>query len=217
METGSTPAGTGGGGEKRWYQSSSFWLGPFMWITSLLVGVVIGIGWYVLGGFPRDHEAYGAVPIPGAAAINLPGEEVRLYFEGNAHRSGDSTILDDPPEGLDVRITPTGGGDPLETEDVPSWLFSSTTNDRGHEPYAKVEIPEEGEYVVVATDEATGGFNKVPPGAAADNSGPEITLGERPWNPLDSKFLGAVLAGLAVVIVLMLFTLPFRFIGRSGG
>ena len=107
-----------------------------------------------------------------------------VYFEGAAHRSGDSTILDDPPEGLDVRITSAGGGEELETEDVPSWLFSSMTDDRGHEPYAKVDIPEEGEYLIAATDEATGGFGKVPQGGAADNTGPEVTLGERPWNPL---------------------------------
>jgi hypothetical protein len=215
MEAGSTP-GAAGGGDKRWYQSSSFWLGPFMWATSVLVGVVIGIGWYVLGGFPRDHDAYGAVPVPGQATFELPKEEVRLYFENEAVRSGDSTSISDQPQGLDVRIT-SAGGEEVEVEDVPSWIFSATGDDRGHEPYGKADLPESGEYAIAATDDASGGFKQLPPNAVADDAGPEITVGRSAWNPLDSKFLGAVLAGLAVVLVLALFTLPFRFVGRSSG
>jgi hypothetical protein len=208
MEAGIPSEGSG----QRWYQSSSFWLGPFMLILALVVGAVIGVGWYILGGFPRDHDAYATVPVPGLATVNLPEGDVRINFENDAHQSGDSTILEDQPEGLDVRVVPAEGGDELEIEDVPSWIFASTSGDRGHEPYAKIDVPEAGEYVVQAADEASGGFNAPPPqGAVADDAGPEIALGKSPWTPLDSRFLGAVLAGLAVVLIVLLFTLPFRF------
>ena len=68
-----------------------------------LIGIALGVGWYVLGGLPRDHDRYGEVPIPGQQALSLPQEDdLRLYFENHATRSGDSTHLDDRPEGLEV-------------------------------------------------------------------------------------------------------------------
>jgi len=33
---------------------------------------------------------------------------------------------------------------------VPSWIFSSTSGDRGHEPYGKVDVPQAGNYAVSA-------------------------------------------------------------------
>src|SRR5687768_7335334 len=127
--------------DRRFWQNPGFWLGPFSIGIGILVGVLVGAGWYMLGGFPRDHDAYATIPIPGQAVVNLPEGDVRINFENDAHRSGDSTIIDDQPEGLEVVVTPAAGGEPLEVEDVPSWLFGSTTNDRGHEPFGKTEIP----------------------------------------------------------------------------
>lgn len=212
-----SPGGASGASEDRpRYRSPSFWTGPFLWILGLVLGVGIGVGWYILGGFPGDHDEYGTVPVPGLARLDLPEGDVRINFENDAYRSGDSTILEDQPEGLDVRVISVAGGDELAVEDVPSWLFSSTVEDRGHEPWGKVDVPEAGDYVVQTTDAASGGFKAAPPkGAVADNAGPEITLGKKPWTPLGSKFLGAVLAGLAILAVILLFSLPFRLIGRS--
>ena len=203
---------------RRWYQSSSFWTGPFIWITGLVVGIIIGVGWYILGGFPRDHDKYGTVAVPGLVTIDLPEGDVRLNFENDAFRSGDSTHIEDQPDGLDVRVISATAGDEVEVEDVPSWIFSSTVEDRGHEPYAKIDVPEAGSYVVQATDSASGGFEAPPPkGSAADDQGPEITIGQSPWTPLDSKVLGAVLAGLAVISVLLLLMLPFTLMRRRSG
>jgi hypothetical protein len=205
--------------DKPFYQRASFWTGPFPLGLGLLVGVALGIAWYILGGFPRDHDKYGEVAVPGAQVLALPDGEVRLNFENSAHQSGDSTTLDDQPPGLQVRVTPAGGGEPLAVDDVPSWLFSSTSGNRGHEPFAKVDVPSAGDYLVQTTADGLGGLPP-PAGAAAANhptvdSGPAISVGAAPWNPLDSKVLGAILVGVAVIAVMLLLTLPFRFFGAS--
>jgi hypothetical protein len=199
------------------YQRPSFWLGPFTWGLGLIIAVGLGIGWYVLGGFPRDHDKYGEVAVPGQAAFSLPEGDVRLNFENHATRSGDSTHLDDQPSGLDVAVTPAAGGAALAIDDVPSWLFSSTSGDRGHEPYGKVDVPSAGDYFVRATDDS----GRVKGAAAADadrptvDDGPAISVGQSPWTPGGSKLLGAILCGVVVMALVLAFTLPFRLFMRG--
>ena len=209
--------------DQPFYQRASFWTGPFTWGLGLLVAVGLAIAWYVIGGLPREHDKYGEVHVPGQAVLDLPDGEVRLYFENHATRSGDSTSIDDQPEGLEVGVTPASGGDQLGVDDVPSWLFSSTSGDRGHEPFGKIDVPSEGDYLVVASASGQPG-GKAPPGqgpgaASAEppdvDDGPAISVGAAAWNPLDSRFLGAVLCGLAVFLVIVLLTLPFRFFIRE--
>jgi hypothetical protein len=48
--------------------------------------------------------------------------------------------------------------------------------------------------------------------ASAPGSGPDIALGQRPWSPLDSVLVGAILAGLAVFLTVLLLTLPVRLL-----
>ena len=200
--------------DRPFYSRASFWTGPFLWGIALLVAIGAGVVWYVLGGLPRDHEKYGAVAVPGQQLLELPEGDVRLNFEAPAVGSGDSRSIQDQPEGLAVRVTPAGGGEPLEVEDVPSWLFSAITEERGHEPFAKVDLPSEGRYRIQASANEFGGFNS--PAANRDapgtDSGPEITVGSKPWNPLGSLLVGAILAGCAVGLVILLLSLPFRLI-----
>ena len=198
------------------YQRGSFWLGPFAWGLGLVIAIGLGAAWYTLGGFPRDHDKYGEVSVPGSAVLALPAGDVRLNFENHATHSGDSTNLDDRPAGLDVRVVPEGGGAPLAIDDVPSWLFSATSGSRGHEPYGKIDVPSAGNYLVEATDDASGGFKKGgynlvfqdPPPAV--DSGPAISVGQSPWTPGDSKVLGAILCGVVVMALVLALTLPFR-------
>jgi hypothetical protein len=211
--------------EAPFYQRPSFWLGPFMWGLGLIIAVGLGIGWYMLGGFPRDHDKYGEVAVPGGALLFLPEGDVRLNFENHATRSGDSTHLDDQPAGLKVQVIrpvlrvgrslkppPPYSGERLPIDDVPSWLFSSTSGDRGHEPYGKVDIPSDGDYLVSASVE---GQPAPPPkpvttaGRSIDE-GSVISVGQSPWTPGDSKLLGAILCGVVVFGVVLLLTLPFR-------
>ncbi len=207
--------------DKPFYQRASFWLGPFTWGLGLVVAVVLGIGWYVLGGFPRDHDKFGEVTVPGTAVLTLPEGDVRLNFENHATQSGDSTTIDDRPPGLAVRVISVGGGDELDVDDVPRWV-SSTSGDRGHEPWAKIDVPEAGDYFVVASTE---GIPLTPPAESAPSaaaeppsvdSGAAISVGESPWTPLGSRVLGAILCVVVVMLGVLLLTLPFRlFIGRE--
>jgi hypothetical protein len=197
------------------YQRGSFWLGPFAWGLGLLLAIGLGIGWYVLGGFPRDHDKYGEVAVPGQAVLSLPSGDVRLNFENHATHSGDSTTLDDRPTGLKVSVMSAPNGSPLPVSDVPSWLFSSTSGSRGHEPFGKIDVPAAGNYLVAAS--ADGAPAPSPPKIAtvaaeppSVDSGPAISVGQSPWTPGDSKLLGAILCGVLVMGLVLAFTLPFR-------
>jgi hypothetical protein len=200
---------------KPFYARGSFWLGPFTWGLGLLVAVGLAIAWYTLGGFPRDHDKYGEVPVPGRAVFALPSGDVRLNFENHATHSGDSTTLDDRPAGLAVQVTPQRGGAPLEVDDVPSWLFSSTSGSRGHEPYGKIDAPSAGSYLVRASADGA----PAPPAGkrpaegqqpSSVDEGPAISVGQSPWTPGDSKLLGAILCGVVVMALVLALTLPFR-------
>jgi hypothetical protein len=203
------------GARKPFHRRGSFWLGPFTWGLGLLLAVGLGVAWYVLGGFPRDHDKYGEVAVPGQAVLALPAGDVRLNFENHATHTGDSTNLDDRPAGLDVRVTSAAGGEQLAIDDVPGWLFSSTSGSRGHEPYGKIDVPSAGNYLVAAGAEG----QPVPPApkvatVAAQppsvDSGPAISVGQSPWTPGDSKLLGAILCGVVVMGLVLAFRLPFR-------
>jgi hypothetical protein len=200
---------------KPFYQRGSFWLGPFTWGLGLLLAVGLGIAWYVLGGFPRDHDKYGEVSVPGIAALSLPEGDVRLNFENHATRSGDSTTIDDQPAGLKVDVTPPGGSQILHVDDVPSWLFGSTSGDRGHEPFGKVDVPRAGTYLVSASAEGEPAplapkLAKATSPPPSVDDGAAISVGQSPWTPGGSKELGAILCGVAVLALVLAFTLPFR-------
>jgi hypothetical protein len=195
-----------------WYASAAFWTGRFTFGLGLLVAVGIGIAWYLLGGFPRDHDTLGSVSVPGQQVLELPAGDVRVNFENDTTGSGDTRSIEDRPEGLAVRILPANGGEEIAVRDVPNWLFSSISGDRGHEPFGKIEIPSAGSYRIQVTDDDSPGFDFAAASRSAQGSGsgPEITLGQRPWSPLDSVLLDAILAGLAVFLAVVL---PVRLLG----
>jgi hypothetical protein len=206
--------------DKPFYQRASFWLGPFTWGLGIVIAVALGAAWYVLGGFPRDHDKFGEVAVPGQAVLTLPEGDVRLNFENHATHSGDSTNLDDQPPGLRVRVSSAESGEQLAIDDVPSWLFSSTSGDRGHEPYGKVDVPSAGNYLVTAS--ADGARAPPPPKVASVSpqppsidDGAAISVGQSPWTPFDSKLAGAILCGVAVMVLVLLLTLPFRLYLRD--
>jgi len=171
-------------------------------VATVLTAAALGALWYLIGGLPRDHERYGAVGIPGKRTLKLPKGEVRLSFEGQATGGGDNRHLEDPPEGLRVRVA-RRGGKRLEVTEVPSWLFSSISGDRGDEPYGRIQLPERGRYRV--RTRATG---------ASPNG--EITLGPKPWNPLGSRLAGPIVAGVVALLALLLLSLPLvLLLGRD--
>lgn len=176
------------------------WVVPVTIGSSALIAIIIGVLWYVIGGWPRDHDRYGAVPIPGQQTVRLPEGEVRLSFEGQATGGGETSTLEDPPPGLEVRISQFGDRR-LEIESVSSSLYSITSGDRGHEPYAKTESPAAGRYQVRTTAQASSATGR-------------ITLGPALWNPLGSRVAGAVMAAAAVMLVLLLIEVPLLLLIR---
>jgi hypothetical protein len=198
----------------RWYASASFWTGPFTSGVAVLVAVGIGVAWHILGGFPRDHDKYGTVPVPGQRVLHLPKGDVRVNFENDTTGSGDTRSLQHRPRALAIRVAPADGGQEIEVTRLPSWLYSSISNDRGHEPFGKLEIPSAGSYRIRVTDDDADGLGSPATSrrASPTGSGPKITLGQRPWTPLNSALLGAILAGLAVFLAALLLRLPVRLI-----
>jgi hypothetical protein len=177
------------------------WVFPVVIGSSALIAVVVGVLWYVIGGWPRDHDRYGAVPIPGQKTVRLPEGEVRLSFAGAVSGGGESRTLEDPPPGLEVGISQFGDRR-LEVESVSSSLYSISSGDSGHEPYGKTEVPAAGRYQVRTT-------------AQGSTASGRITLGPALWNPLGSPVAGALMAAAAVMLVLLLFELPLLLlIGR---
>ena len=193
-----------------WYADASFWTGPFSLGLGLLIAVGIGLVWYILGGFPRDHDSYGSIPVPGQQILALPAGDVRINFENDTTGGGNTKSIQDRPEGMRVQVLPAAGGEAIEVKEVPGWLFTSISGDRGHEPFGKVEIPRPGSYRVQVAEDQSHRFEPASLPASVTDSGPEITLGERPWSPLDSILLSAILAGLAAFLTVLLITLPIR-------
>jgi hypothetical protein len=140
----------------------------------------------------------------------VPGQQILQLPEGTSRSPSTTTppaaatprkSIRDRPEGLAVRVSPAAGGEQLEVKHVPGWLFSSITGDRGHEPFGEVEVPGAGSYQIRVTDDDANALDYPAaasrPASKAD-SGQEITIGQRPWSPLGSVALDAILAGLAV-------------------
>jgi hypothetical protein len=181
----------------------SRWLFVLTIGSTVLVAIVLGVVWYTIGGWPRDHDRYGTLPIPGRATLELPKGEVRLSFEGNVS-GGQTSILEDAPAGLRVQVSRRGRE--LEVESVPSFLYSVASGDRGHEPYGKVDVPEAGRWRVETSAQATSASGRI-------TAGPEL------WNPLGSRAVGAVAIAVAAFLVLfLLFELPLLVaLGRRSG
>ena len=90
------------------FSGASFWTGPFLVGLAVILGLGLGGVFYFLEGWPGDHDEYGEVAIPGAVVLKLPEDQVRLNFENHATQSGDTTSVDDQPEGL-AGLKPTVG------------------------------------------------------------------------------------------------------------
>ena len=184
------------------------------WVLTLILGstiviaLVLGVLWYAIGGWPRDHDRYGRLTIPAREALALPSGEVRLSFEGRVSGGGQTRTLEDPPEGLRVRVS--RGGRELGVESVPSFLYSIASGDRGREPYGKVEVPKAGRW-------------RVQTSARGASPGGRITVGPELWNPFGSRAIGAVAIAVAAFLALfLLFELPLMLVlrrrsGRASG
>lgn len=180
---------------------AKLWLFIIAPLVALLIAILVSVGWYMIGGWPGGHDKYGKVPVPGQATVTLPEGEIRLYWEARSIGSGDNQSVAGRPGELEVAVI-AADGTVVPTSSVPSWLFSSTNNTTGHEPYLKMTAPAPGEYTVVAVMTMGG----PPPALAA------VTVGAAPWNPGNSRLGGAIIVGL---VILMLGLLPMLVVSMA--
>ena len=163
-----------------------FWTGPFLIGLGVIIGGLIAYGWTVFGGFPVDADRYGRVDVPGQKVIELPEGIVPFDYDNVMVGGGETRSIMDRPDGLGLTVRPANGdGDELEIESIPGWLFSSSSGDRGHEPFGRADVPRAGRYEVITAGSGGGGS-------------PQIVVGAAPWNPFGSITAGAALAFLAV-------------------
>lgn len=167
-----------------------------MALIVLGVGLLLGAVWFLLGGLPfSNHAAYGRVAVPGTGVVTLPAGTVWIHFEEDGI-SGENDSADMPSD-LQVVVTSAGGA--LQISRLSESLFSSSTNNTGHVPYGRIELPEGGRYEV-ATSAAQ------PTSAVA----PRVTFGEPPWNPFGPLIVGALVVFAPFALLALVLLLPLR-------
>lgn len=145
----------------------------------LFVGLFGGIG---------ETDRFGRVPVPGAAALELPAGRVSVFYEeGTSSRP-------DPPGGLDYTVRPAGGGPALETEGRGTFNERVSEGGSSRVKYDRVDVPAAGSYVVGTR--------------VSGRTGPEpaLTFGEAlgrsAFEHVPKVLWGVVVLGIAAAIAL---------------
>ena len=168
------------------------------WVALILLGVgaLLGVIWFMIGGLPfTNHAAYGRVAVPGTGALSLPAGIVWIHFEEDGI-SGENDSADMPGD-LQVAVTSSSGAVPITR--LSENLFSSSTDNTGHVPYGRIDVPAPGSYQVTAT-------------AAQQTSAvsPRVTFGEPPWNPFGPLIVGALVVFAPFALLALVLLLPLR-------
>lgn len=160
-------------------------------VLTLVVAIVGFVVTLVLNAFVLDeYDAYGEVPIPGSADLELPAGEVTASFH---------TVITDrsssgfPIPSISVNIEPPAGvADPVVTERIGG---TTTVNSNLHVRLWVVQIAEPGSYRI-STDGEVGGY--IRPALAFGRDG---THGWLPW-----LFGGLALAGAAGLVAALVWS-----------
>jgi len=124
-----------------------------MSVLAIVLGIVGFVGTLVLNAFVLDdYDAYGEVPIPGSASLQLPAGEVTVSFHtetiGNTAGGG----LPVPRLGLEFD-PPAGVPQPKVTENYGS---TTTVNNDAHVRVWVVQVAAAGTYNIKADGEING-------------------------------------------------------------
>ena len=187
------------------------------------VAVVLGVVWYIVGGFPRDHDAYGSIRLgfldQGATQKQIQeaiakGDPTAIpglngAIERKANR-GSAKV--DVPEG-EVRLNWEGGiqsvGNSHSASEAPDDLQVTVISATGD---GQIETEKSGGYDSVVGDTGWTSWRKfeAPEAgtyivAASSPSGDagELTIGEAFWNPAGSRILGAFVPAIAVGLLVL--------------
>ena len=187
------------------------------------VAVVLGVIWYIVGGFPRDHDAYGAIRL---GFIDQGTTQKQIQ---EAIAKGDPTAIQglnedlqkganrgsakvDVPEG-EVRLNWEGGiqsfGNSRSASEAPDDLQVTVISATGD---GQIETEKSGGYDSVIGDTGWTSWRKFEAReagtyivAASSPSGDagELTIGKGFWNPLGSRVLGAFVPVLLVGVLVL--------------
>lgn len=129
-----------------------------MVISSVMLGISI-IGFIValvLNAFVLDdYDAYGEIPIPGSAPVQLPAGEVTVSFHTQVIGSPSGGGL--PVPSLTITIKPPAGvADPEVTE---SYSGTTTVNNDSRRRVWRIQVPAEGTYQISADGQVNGYIN----------------------------------------------------------
>jgi len=121
-------------------------------VLTLVVGGVGLIVTLILNAFVLDkYDAYGEVPVPGSASLQLPAGEATVSFHTMVTGSPSSGF---PIPDLKFSITPPQGvAKPEVTESVGG---TTTVNSDTHVQVWLVQIPQEGTYDIVTDGNVNG-------------------------------------------------------------
>jgi Short C-terminal domain len=140
-------------------------------IVTMVISILGLIGSILLNVFVFDKfNAYGQVPVPGSASLQLPAGEVTISFHTQVFGSASGGL---PIPNLGIAFDgPDGVADPVLTEDLGS--TTSVNNDVRRRIWI-AQIPADGHYQVTTTGDVGPFFN---PQLAFGRPG---SLGWLPW------------------------------------
>jgi hypothetical protein len=120
----------------------------------------LGLGRFITHTmFGRGASDYGAVPVPGSQQLELPAGTVHLIYQESKKSkvsTKDDFALADvrfaAPPGLDVSVTPAGGGSVLS---INPNLMTTTSTKKGQsrDAIGSVEIATPGTYTITTGPE----------------------------------------------------------------
>ena len=124
-------------------------------LLAVVVGTAAGIALGVVGCIQGvdDADEYGRVPLPGEGALDLPADDVALYYESHVDLGENDSL--DVPDGL--RVVAQRENTKVRSKKVLQNQIS--TDNRALREFGKLEIPRAGRYRVTVRSRQGGSYS----------------------------------------------------------
>jgi hypothetical protein len=120
------------------------WLKHVLTVGLLIAAAVVAVA----TAFSSHSDDYGKVTLPSGGMVHLPDGKVTVFQQEDA-------------TGLNFQVVPVAGGDPIPMLSAGGSISASGVQRSEvvgeHGAVAKLDVPSEGDYRVVATSEVTSG------------------------------------------------------------
>jgi hypothetical protein len=161
------------------------------WLKHVLtVGLLLAAGGLAAATAFSSHSGdYGKVALPAGGVIHLPKGTVTVYYSPD-----DSNPAGQQASSLNFEVLPVAGGDPIQVKSAGGEISADGVERSEvigeHGAIAKLDVPDEGDYRVVAASEASAGSAGLEFGTNA------ATAVAAKWKVLGGLVLAAFLIGL---------------------